>query len=66
MTEAAQRSALVQYEKAIQEELTPSLRAFIDASVHQGFARVEDFNGSEQKRLFAQTHEGCSVASRWR
>jgi choline dehydrogenase len=30
------------------EELTPSLRAFIDASVHQGFARVDDFNGGVQ------------------
>ena len=28
--------------------LTPSLRAFIDASVHQGFSRVEDFNGGVQ------------------
>ena len=29
-------------------ELTPSLRAFIDASAHQGFARIADFNGAEQ------------------
>jgi len=29
-------------------ELTPALRAFIDASVHQGFARVDDFNGGVQ------------------
>jgi choline dehydrogenase len=30
------------------EELTPSLRAFIDASAHQGFPRVDDFNGGVQ------------------
>lgn len=29
-------------------ELTPSLRAFVDASVNQGFARVDDFNGGVQ------------------
>lgn len=28
--------------------LTPSLNAFIDAAVNQGFARVADFNGAEQ------------------
>ncbi|HEY7324243.1 MAG TPA: GMC oxidoreductase [Streptosporangiaceae bacterium] len=30
------------------EELTPSVRAFIDASVHQGFRRIDDFNAGEQ------------------
>ena len=30
------------------EELTPSLRAFIDVSVAHGFKRVHDFNGAEQ------------------
>lgn len=30
------------------DELTPSLNAFIDAAVNQGFARVADFNGAEQ------------------
>jgi choline dehydrogenase len=30
------------------DELTPSLEAFIDAAVDQGFARVADFNGAEQ------------------
>lgn len=30
------------------EELTPSLKAFIDASVHHGFNRVHDFNGADQ------------------
>ena len=29
-------------------ELTPSLRAFIDAGAHQGFARIADFNGAVQ------------------
>jgi len=29
-------------------ELTPSLRAFIDAGAHQGFSRIADFNGAEQ------------------
>ena len=30
------------------DELTPSLKAFIDAAVNQGFAHVADFNGAEQ------------------
>ena len=30
------------------DELTPSLNAFMDAAVNQGFARVADFNGAEQ------------------
>jgi choline dehydrogenase len=30
------------------EELTPSLKAFIDACVYHGFPRVHDFNGAEQ------------------
>jgi choline dehydrogenase len=30
------------------DELTPSLNAFIDAAVNQGFERVADFNGAEQ------------------
>jgi choline dehydrogenase len=30
------------------KELTPSLRAFLDASVNQGFPWVDDFNGDEQ------------------
>jgi choline dehydrogenase len=30
------------------DELTPSLNAFIDAAVNQGFAYVADFNGAEQ------------------
>ena len=30
------------------DELTPSLNAFIDAAVNQGFSRVADFNGAEQ------------------
>jgi choline dehydrogenase len=30
------------------DELTPSLNAFIDAAVNQGFARIADFNGAEQ------------------
>ena len=29
-------------------ELTPALRAFIDAAAHQGFARIVDFNGPDQ------------------
>jgi choline dehydrogenase len=29
-------------------DLTPSLRAFVDAAVAQGFKRVHDFNGAEQ------------------
>jgi choline dehydrogenase len=35
------------------EELTPSLRAFIDASVAHGFKRVHDFNGAEQNGVDA-------------
>jgi choline dehydrogenase len=30
------------------EELTPGLRAFVDATIHQGFNRVSDFNGYDQ------------------
>ena len=30
------------------DELTPSLRAFVEASVAHGFKRVHDFNGAEQ------------------
>ena len=30
------------------EELTPSLAAFIDATISHGFKRVHDFNGAEQ------------------
>ena len=30
------------------DELTPSLRGFVDASVAQGYKRVHDFNGAEQ------------------
>jgi len=30
------------------QDLTPSLRAFVDASAGLGFARVADFNGAEQ------------------
>jgi choline dehydrogenase-like flavoprotein len=30
------------------DELTPSLRGFVDASVAYGFKRVHDFNGAEQ------------------
>jgi choline dehydrogenase len=30
------------------EELTPSLQAFLDASVHQGFPWVDDFDGDDQ------------------
>jgi choline dehydrogenase len=30
------------------EELTPGLRGFVEASVAQGFKRVHDFNGAEQ------------------
>jgi choline dehydrogenase len=30
------------------EQLTPSLRAFIDACVYQGFPRIHDFNGTDQ------------------
>jgi choline dehydrogenase len=30
------------------DELTPSLRGFVDAAVAQGFKRVHDFNGAEQ------------------
>jgi choline dehydrogenase len=30
------------------DELTPSLRAFVEAAVAQGFKRVHDFNGAEQ------------------
>jgi choline dehydrogenase len=33
-------------------ELTPSLRAFIDASVHQGFDKVGDPNGPVQNGVF--------------
>jgi choline dehydrogenase len=29
-------------------ELTPSLRAFIEGSAHQGFTRIADFNGAQQ------------------
>ena len=31
-----------------QDELTPSLNAFVEASANQGFARNQDFNGSRQ------------------
>jgi choline dehydrogenase len=34
-------------------ELTPSQRAFIDAAAHQGFARIADFNGTEQNGVGA-------------
>lgn len=30
------------------DELTPPIRAFVDAAVGQGFKRVDDFNGAEQ------------------
>ncbi len=30
------------------KELTPALRAFVDATANEGFNRVEDFNGYEQ------------------
>ncbi len=30
------------------EELTPALRAFVDATANEGFKRVKDFNGYEQ------------------
>lgn len=35
------------------EELTPSLKAFIDASAHQGFTRLKDVNGTEQDGVTA-------------
>jgi len=30
------------------DELTPSLRGFVEAAVAHGFKRVHDFNGAEQ------------------
>jgi choline dehydrogenase len=42
------RSGLLPIRTRRPDELTPSLNAFIDAAVNQGFARVADFNAAEQ------------------
>jgi len=42
------RSGLLPIRTRRPDELTPSLNAFIDAAVNQGFARIADFNGAEQ------------------
>jgi choline dehydrogenase len=42
------RSGLLPIRTRRADELTPSLNAFLDAAVNQGFKRVADFNGAEQ------------------
>lgn len=42
------RSGPLPIRRRRRDELTPSLNAFLEASVNQGFAYVEDLNGAEQ------------------
>ncbi|HZC51753.1 MAG TPA: GMC family oxidoreductase N-terminal domain-containing protein [Mycobacterium sp.] len=43
------RSGPLSVRQRSDEELTPSLLRFVDASVAHGFKRVDDFNGAEQR-----------------
>ena len=42
------RSGPFPIRQRVYDDLTPSVRAFIDASVHQGFRRIDDFNAEDQ------------------
>ncbi|RZL76716.1 MAG: dehydrogenase [Rhodococcus sp. (in: high G+C Gram-positive bacteria)] len=46
------RTGLLPVRQRSYGELTPALRAFIDASVHQGFAKIGDPNGVDQDGVF--------------
>jgi choline dehydrogenase len=42
------RTGPLSIRQRMDDELTPSLRGFVEAAVAQGFKRVHDFNGAEQ------------------